>query len=76
MSRIPAKQSALARFAHNLRVIRTEKGLSQEDVAAEAEISQTFLSQVESGKRNVSMNVAERLSQAVGAELIDLLRPF
>jgi DNA-binding XRE family transcriptional regulator len=38
-------------FATNLRRLRHEKGLSQDDLAYEAEVSGSHLSQLEKGRR-------------------------
>ena len=37
-------------FAANLRLLRHEKGLSQDDLAYEAEVSRSYLSQLEKGR--------------------------
>jgi len=49
--------------------------LSQEGLAERAEIHRTYVSQVEAGKRNIAVDNMERLAQAVGMELWQMLRP-
>ena len=42
-------------FAANLRRLRHAKGLSQDDLAYEAEVSRSYLSQIETAKHHVSL---------------------
>lgn len=49
--------------------------LSQEALAELADIHRTYVSQVESGKRNIAVDNMERLATAVGMELWQMLRP-
>ena len=62
------------RFAEALRVTRRAKGYSQERLAVAAGIHRTYMSAIERGKVNVSLEVAARLAQALGMKLSDLLR--
>lgn len=50
----------------NVRRLRIEKGLTQEQLAFEAEIDLTYLGDIERGKRNPSVLVLARLAAAVG----------
>jgi transcriptional regulator with XRE-family HTH domain len=68
------KATARERFSRNLKAQRLEKGISQEELAARANITQTFLSQVESGKRNLSMDTADRLAAGLSLDILDLLQ--
>lgn len=73
----PKKQTtARQRIARNLRNLRLERGLPQDQLAANAGISQTFLSQVESGKRNVSVDTLECLANVLNVDIVDILSPF
>ena len=65
---------ARARVGLNVQDLRRAKGLTQEDLAARAEIHQTYLSGVERGKRNPSLDVLERLAKALGADLDEVTR--
>ena len=61
-------------FATNLRRLRNAKGLSQDDLAYEAEVSRSYLSQLEKGKFYASLKIVGRLAEALGAEPAELLR--
>ena len=55
-------------FARNLRRIRTEQGLTQEELAARAGVHRTFIGAVERGDRNASLRTVQRLADALGVE--------
>lgn len=67
---------ARGRIAYNLRDLRLKSGLPQDTLSANAGISQTFFSQVETGKRNISVDTLERIADALGVDVADLLRPL
>ena len=60
-------------FAANLRRLRNAKGVSQDDLAYEANVSRSYLSQLEKGAFYASLNVVGRLAQALGVEPSELL---
>ena len=61
-------------FAVNLRRLRHTKGVSQDDLAYEANVSRSYLSQLEKGVFYASLNVLGRLAEALGVEPAELLR--
>jgi transcriptional regulator with XRE-family HTH domain len=61
-------------FAVNLRRLRNARGMSQDDLAHEADVSRSYLSQLEKGTFYASLNVVGRLSAALGVEPAELLR--
>jgi transcriptional regulator with XRE-family HTH domain len=63
-------------FAANLRRLRHEKGLSQDDLAYEAEVSRSYLSQLEKGAHYASLKIVGRLAEALGVEPAELLKPL
>jgi len=62
-------------FARNLRRVRAEKGLSQDDLAYEAKVSRSYLSQLEKGVFFASLNVIGRLAETLEVDAYELLRP-
>ena len=58
-------------YGDRLRQIRTEKGVSQEALAASAELHRTYVSSVERGERNVSLVNIARLAEALGVPIRD-----
>ena len=62
------------RLARNLRMLRAEKQWTQEFVAFEAGLTQTYISELERGSRNPSIVVLEKLATVFGvppARLLD-----
>jgi transcriptional regulator with XRE-family HTH domain len=62
------------RVGSNIQRLRLEKKLSQEELAGRADIHQTYLSGVESGKRNPSVVVLARISKALGVDAVELFK--
>jgi transcriptional regulator with XRE-family HTH domain len=62
------------RFGRRLRELRLEKGWSQETLANLADIDRTYIPGIESGKRNLSIVVIEKLSTVFKMEISDLLK--
>jgi transcriptional regulator with XRE-family HTH domain len=58
----------------NIRRIREARGLPQDELAHRAAVHVTYLSGVETGKRNITMNVLERLAGALGVDETELVR--
>ena len=61
-------------FATNLRRLRHAKGLSQDDLAYEAEVSRSYLSQLEKGAFYASLKIVGRLAAVLEVEPAELLR--
>lgn len=62
-------------FGKNLRLLRRLKDISQEQLALNANLSRSYVSEVERGARNVSIDNMGVLADAVGVQLKDLLDP-
>lgn len=62
------------RVGLNVQALRRAKGLSQEELAHRARIHQTYLSGVETGKRNASLVVLARIAAALDADIEDLAK--
>jgi transcriptional regulator with XRE-family HTH domain len=62
-------------FAMNLRRLRHAKGLSQDDLAYEAEVSRSYLSQLEKGGPfYASLKIVGRLAEVLQVDPAELLR--
>lgn len=62
-----------ATFAENLRRLRAEKGVSQEELAHRADLDRTYISYIENRKYAVSIDVLERLAKGLGVYPSELL---
>lgn len=68
------EDSESKKLGNNLKRIRTEKGLSQVDIARQLDVSRGFVSNIESGKRNPTLSTLTRLAKALGVSTDELLK--
>lgn len=61
-------------MAVNLRRIRHEKNLTQEELAAQAELSMRYIGAIERGKVSASVTVLGQIADALGIDPADLIR--
>ena len=61
-------------FAFNLRRVRHAKGFSQDDLAYEAEVSRSYLSQLEKGAFYASLKIVGKLAKVLDVEPAELLK--
>jgi transcriptional regulator with XRE-family HTH domain len=62
-------------IGRHLRRVRHRHGLTLAAVAAQAGMSESFLSQLERGRTGVSLDSLTRLTQALGIRVADLFEP-
>jgi transcriptional regulator with XRE-family HTH domain len=65
-----------ARFGERLRSVRLERGLSQEKLAELAGLHRTYVSSVERGERNLSLENIEKLATSLGVSMSTLMPDF
>ena len=63
----------VVKFGKNVRTARNDLGISQEELAFQAQSNRTYISDVERGKRNPSIEVVERIAGALGVTMGQLL---
>jgi transcriptional regulator with XRE-family HTH domain len=61
------------RFGARLREMREKAGISQEKLAELAGLHRTYVSSVERGKRNISIQNIERLAAALKTTMAELM---
>ena len=61
------------KFGLAVAALRKEKGYSQERFALEANIARKYMSDIENGKRNVSLDVMKRIADKLDVKLSVLL---
>lgn len=60
------QKDMLVSFGHTIRKLRLEKNISQEQFADVCGLHRTYISDVELGKRNVSLANINKMSNALG----------
>ena len=60
-------------FGRNLQAARKQLGLTQVDFAAQLGVTQGYISHVEVGTENLTLDTAARLANAVSHRLPDML---
>ncbi len=63
-------------FARNLRRLRHEKSLSQEELAHLAGVNRTYLSKLETGATYVGLEIIGKLAGVLDIEPMNLLAPL
>ena len=59
------------KIGQRVRGLRKELELSQESLAYKAEVDRTYVTDVENGRRNVSVEILERLIKALEVSFFD-----
>jgi transcriptional regulator with XRE-family HTH domain len=62
-----------ALFGKNVRRVRQQKKLTQEELAFDAEIDLTYMGGIERGKKNPSLMVMAKIANALSVPLAKLL---
>jgi ribosome-binding protein aMBF1 (putative translation factor) len=62
-------------FAANLRRLRHAKGLSQEDLAYEADVNRSYMSKLEKGASYPGLEIIGKLATVLDIEATELLKP-
>ena len=57
-----------------IKFLRKERGWSQEDLALEANVNKNYICDLENGRRNPSLDILERMSNAFGISLSVLFK--
>lgn len=66
-------QSLIGTLAENIRRLRREQNLSQEELADICGLHRTYVGSVERAERNVTLSSLELLAEALGVSVVDLL---
>ena len=61
------------KFGGNMRQVRKLKKISQEELAFRAGLHRTYISDIERGQRNVSLENIEKITKALDVSTKDLL---
>ena len=62
------------KFGQQIKILRLDKDLKQDELAFKAKISPSYLSAIERGITDTTLSTAKRLSTALGINLFELLK--
>jgi transcriptional regulator with XRE-family HTH domain len=75
-SNLPGFTKLRDRAGHHIRRARKERGLTQEQLAEAAGIERSYVAQIETRRLNISLEVLERLADALSVDGVELLQPI
>ena len=67
------KRECHAEFGEFIRSVRLKEGLYQSDLAAKLDVSQTLISMIEKGERDVDLSDAMKICKSLNVDLRDFL---
>ncbi len=59
-------------MGQRIQQLRKEKGLTQENLSLESDISRSHIAMIEAGKRDVTISLMFKISRALGVTLADI----
>lgn len=65
---------AVKRFAANMKRIREEKNMSQGDVFRATKIERAYISNLEAGRQNPTLETIEKIAHALDVEVSELTK--
>jgi transcriptional regulator with XRE-family HTH domain len=57
------------KVGQRIKTLRKQLGLSQEALALKAEVDRTYMTDVENGRRNISIEILEKIIVALGVSV-------
>lgn len=67
------KSSILISFGEKVRKFRKERGLSQEELAFNANLHRTYIGMIERGEKNITLTNIQKIANALNVSINDLL---
>ena len=64
----------LIKFGDNVRRVRKEKNLSQEQLSFKADLHRTYIGMIERAEKNVTLINIEKIAKALEVDIIELLK--
>jgi transcriptional regulator with XRE-family HTH domain len=66
------KRAVLVEFGNKVREKRNQLGLSQEELAARANLHRTYIGMIERAEKNITLENIEKLAKALGVKISNL----
>ena len=67
------KQTLLKKFGKNVKLERIKKDLTQEQLAEKMDVSNNYISGIETGRENMSLGKILELADFIGTDIQNLL---
>lgn len=67
------KKELALRFGATVRKLRSQQGLSQEQLAEKANLHRTYIGMIERGEKNITLENIEKIAKALGITLAELM---
>ena len=62
-------ENTIKKLGHKVRIIRTDRGLSQEALAEKADLNRSFVGLLERGKTNITLKNLEQIANALDIDI-------
>jgi transcriptional regulator with XRE-family HTH domain len=69
-----SKENVLIQFGEKVRVIRKKQGLSQEQLAHNANLHRTYIGMIERAEKNITLINIEKIAKALDVPVHELLK--
>jgi transcriptional regulator with XRE-family HTH domain len=70
-----SKAEILIKFGERVRNLRKERGLSQEQLAFEADLHRTYIGMIERAEKNITLINIEKIAAALQVSVNELFKP-
>ena len=64
----------MKKLGQNIKKIRTQKGMTQGDICRALDMDRGYMSAIENGKKNITIQQLKRLAQALGVSVEKMLK--
>ena len=68
------KSEILIKFGERVREVRTQKGLSQEQLAHDANVHRTYIGMIERAEKNITLGNIEKIAKALNVNITEIGR--
>lgn len=68
------KKKILKRFGDNVRDLRNETGLSQEQLADKAGLHRTYIGMIERAEKNITLANIDKIAKALKVKISDITK--
>ena len=65
-------ENTIKKLGHKVRIISTDRGLSQEALAEKADLNRSFVGLLERGKTNITIKNLEQIANALDIDIKNL----